>query len=449
MKHTFNKQTIRTILNMSVPAIIESFFVAFVGLVDSYMVSSLGSDAVASVGLTTQPKFVGLAIFFSINISVSALVARRFGEKKRDDANRILSTALTVVITLAVVVSIAAVKLASAIMSLCGSSPQTHENAVLYFRIIMGGMIFNCIQMSINSALRGAGNTKITMRTNIVSNLVNVVLNYLLIGGNFGFPRLEIAGAAIATVFGTVVGCIISFISILKADFFISLPYIIKQRIRPALSALKDIFSVAYSIFFEQVLLRIGFVATAVMAADQGNNALAAHQVGMNIMGLTFSFGDGIQAAAVALIGKSLGERNPEKAKEYGAVCNKLGILISLVLAVVYFYGATPLMSRFFKEDAIIKIGVGIMYVIIFVVLFQIQQVVYMGALRGAGDTLYTAIVSAISVTVVRTAASYIFGYTLGFGIIGIWFGVLADQVARYILSAIRFKAGKWVNIKI
>ena len=72
-----------------------------------------------------------------------------------------------------------------------------------------------------------------------------------------------------------------------------------------------------------------------------------------------------------------------------------------------------------------------------------------MGCLRGAGDTLYTAIASTICVTVIRTAASYLFGYTLGFGIIGIWLGVLGDQLGRYIFAAVRFKAGKWVRIKI
>ena len=107
------------------------------------------------------------------------------------------------------------------------------------------------------------------------------------------------------------------------------------------------------------------------------------------------------------------------------------------------------MMGMFFEEPEIVDIGVGIMHVIIFVVLFQVQQVVYMGCLRGAGDTLYTAIASMISVTVIRTVFSYLGGYTLGWGITGIWIGVLADQISRYVLSSLRFRQGKWVNIKI
>jgi len=96
-----------------------------------------------------------------------------------------------------------------------------------------------------------------------------------------------------------------------------------------------------------------------------------------------------------------------------------------------------------------VDIGVNIMYVIILTVIFQISQVIYMGCLRGAGDTLYTAAVSTLSVTVIRTAVSYLFGYTFGFGIVGIWLGVLGDQMSRYLFASVRFKSGKWTEIKI
>lgn len=445
----YEKKTVTTALAIAVPAIIESFFVAFAGLVDSLMVSSLGANAVAAVGLTTQPKFLGLSVFIAINVSVSALVARRFGEKRREDANSILFTTFIMILALAAVLSTALVIFAPQIMTLCGSLPETHDSAVTYYRIIMGGMVFNCIQMGINSAQRGAGNTKITMRTNITSNTINIIFNYLLINGHFGFPALGIAGAAYATVLGTVVAAVMSIISISKPGSFLNILFIIKKKIRPTLSALKSLVRVGYSVFFEQMLMRVGFMATAIMAAGQGTAAMAAHQVGMNIMSLSFSFGDGLQSAAVALIGRSLGENKPDKAKEYGSACQMIGGLISIVLAVIYFFGAGLLMRMFFKEPEIVDIGISIMHIIIVVVLFQIRQVIYMGCLRGAGDTLYTALASTVSVTIIRTAVSYLFGYTFGLGIAGIWMGVVGDQVARYIFATIRFKAGKWVKIQI
>ena len=271
----YHKDTFQTAVNMAWPAIVESFFIAFAGLVDSLMVSSLGSYAVAAVGLTTQPKLLGLAFFFALNVSISALVARRRGEQRQGAANETLVTALVFIILAAAAFSVGFVAFASPIIHLCGSTAETHNGAVTYFRIIMGGMIFNYIQMGINSAQRGAGNTKITMRTNVTSNTINIILNYLLINGHFGFPALGIQGAALATVTGTVVGCVMSILSITKQDGFLN-----------------------------------GFMMTAIMAAKQGTDAMAAHQVGMNIMSLSFAFGDGLQSAAVALIGRSLGAKS-------------------------------------------------------------------------------------------------------------------------------------------
>lgn len=445
----YPKEDVRKAINMAWPAVLESFFTAFAGLVDSLMVSSLGASAVAAVGLTTQPKLVGLALFFAANVSISALVARRKGEGNKEGANRIFATFLIFILAASVIISFLTVALADPIIRMCGSEADTHASAVLYYRIIMGGMLFNCVQMGVNAAQRGAGNTRITMRTNLVSNAINIILNYLLIQGHFGFPALGIRGAALATVAGTVVASLMSLWSVRKEDNFVSLTYILRQRIRPGVEAMKQIIHVGYSVFAEQLLMRIGFMMTSVMAAHQGTSAMAAHQVGMNVMSLSFSFGDGLQATAVALIGYSLGAGQPDKAKEYGAICRMLGGLISVALAVIYFFGGGWLYSLFFEETEIISIGIQIMRIIIVVVMLQIAQVIYMGCLRGAGDTLYTAIASTISVTVIRTVGSYFFGYVLDWGIAGIWMGVVADQLARFLFASIRFKQGKWTRIRI
>lgn len=436
-------------VRMAWPAVCESFFIALAGMVDSLMVSSMGASAVAAVGLTTQPKFMGLALFFAMNVSVSALVARRRGEKNQRSANQILLVAILFVIVATVVISSACVMWANEIINFCGSAPETHEPAVIYYRIIMGCMIFNVLSMVINAAQRGSGNTMIAMRTNIVSNVVNIIANYLLIQGHLGFPALGIAGAAIATVFGTVIACIMSFASLFRRDGFVSIYYIMEQQIRPALEPVISIIKLGFSVFIEQILMRVGFMSTAMMAAKMGTNALAAHQVGMNILGLTFSFGDGMQVAAVALIGRSPGEGSPDKAKAYGKTCRMIGLGISCVLAVVYFFGGEWLYHLFFAEQEIVDIGVMIIRIMIIIVLFQVSQVIYMGCLRGAGDTTYTAIASTISVTIIRTSASYFFGFVMGLGMAGIWMGILADQISRFLFASIRFKQGKWTKIHI
>ena len=171
------------------PAVMESVFVALAGLIDSLMVSTLGAAAVASVGLTTQPKFIALSLFIALNVSVSALVARRKGQKDRDGANQVLMMALGFTLVMGLVLGAVCIAFAPTFMDLAGSNAETHDNAVLYFRIVVGGMIFSVLSLIINAAQRGSGNTRLSMRANVASSLVNITFNWLLINGHLGFPR--------------------------------------------------------------------------------------------------------------------------------------------------------------------------------------------------------------------------------------------------------------------
>ena len=217
------RQIVKDALSVAWPSVLESFFVNLAGVVDTIMVGSLGSYAIAAVGLTTQPKFLGLAVFISLNVAVSAIVARRKGAGDRESANRVVRMLLLFTLILTALISVVFVIFAGPIVSLVGSQPDTHEYAVEYLRIIMGGSVFSTVSLVLNAAQRGAGNTRIAMVTNVISNLVNVIFNYLLIGGNFGFPALGVRGAAIATVIGTVCACTLSIVSVLHKDGFIYL----------------------------------------------------------------------------------------------------------------------------------------------------------------------------------------------------------------------------------
>ncbi len=221
------------------------------------------------------------------------------------------------------------------------------------------------------------------------------------------------------------------------------------RSVRLSLGPVRSMVKISSSVFTEQVLMRIGFMSTAVMAANLGTAAMAAHQVGMNIMSVSFSFGDGMQAAAVALIGRSLGEKSPEEAVRYGNICQRIGNVISLVLSVVYLLAGRGLYRLFFDDPEIVDMGVRIMALMVFIVIAQVAQVIYMGCLRGAGDVMFTMAASTFSVTFVRTAGSYVMGYVFGLGILGVWMGVLADQLSRFILTTWRFKSGRWTSVKI
>lgn len=442
------REEVRKTIQMAWPSVLESVSVSLAGMIDIFMVSSISSDAVAAIGLTTQPKFLGLAFFIATSVAVSALVARRRGENKEDSANYILFVALGLCIVCSVLTSVGVVACSDAIISFSGSEKTTHELAKQYFNIIMSGMIFNVISLVINAAQRGAGNTKIAMTTNLVSNGINIVLNYLLINGKFGFPALGIKGAAIATVSGAFVASIMSVVSILRSDFF-HLRVIPQISVKIMKTALLSIMKISYSVFFEQVLMRAGFMAVAIMAAKQGSDAMAAHQVAMNIMSLAFSFGDGMQSATVALIGQSLGRKEPQLAKRYRTISLRIGMVVSCFMSIVYFVFGTNIYEIFFDKKNIIAMGAQIMFMMAFIVLFQIIQVINLGCLRGAGDVLFTTVTSTISVTIIRPVVSYLLCYVAHIGIIGIWIGILMDQISRFTLTTLRFRNDKWTKIKI
>ena len=431
------------------PAMAESFFVTLAGMIDTMMVSSLGSYAVAAVGLTNQPKFIALTLFFGINIAVSALVARRKGEDRRESANEILLTALILTTVLCVVITALFVLLTPQIMELAGSNADTHEAAVEYFRIIMAGTFFSVLTMVINAAQRGSGNTRLSMSTNLTSSVVNVFCNYLLIEGHLGFPAWGIRGAAIATVLGTVVSAGMAVLSLFRPHSYVRIPEMIRQKIRATRNSLRSIWRLAYNSSLENIAMRIGFLATALLAARLGTDEFAAHNVGMSILGLGFSFADGMQVAAVALSGEALGAGRKAEAREYGGICQWIGFLISIVLALLLLIGGRWFFSLYFREAHILDMGVILSRYIMVIVLLQISQIIYTGCLRAAGDVRYTLMGALTSVTVIRTAVTMLFVLVFNLGLHGIWLGVLSDQLSRFTIMRRRFRKGEWVNLKI
>ncbi len=426
-------QIVKDALAVAWPSVLESFFVCLAGLVDTIMVGSLGSFAIAAVGLTTQPKFLGLAIFLSMNVAVSAIVARRKGAGDQESANRVVRMVLLITLGLTAVVSIVFVTFASPIVRMVGSQADTHEYAVQYLQIIMGGLGFSTVSLMLNAAQRGAGNTRIAMLTNVISNTVNVVFNYLLIGGNFGFPA--------------VCACCLSLASVLRSDGFICLRSV-KGWIADKISV-KSLLNVGSSAFVEQLCLRVGFLLFAMTVAHLGTTQMAAHQIGMNMMSMSFSFGDGLSVASVTLIGQSLGRQRPDMAKVYGNVCQKLGLLCACLVSTAYFLFGKEIFMLFSQETPILEYGSIIMRILSITLFFQIEQVVLFGCLRGAGDTKFTALVSLISVTCIRPGLSWLLCYPLGVGLIGAWLGTFADQALRFLLTFFRFRKGQWTKIRL
>ena len=441
------KEIYTTAFRIAWPSTLEAVLVGLVGVIDTIMVSTLGAGAIAAVGLTNQPKMIVLAIIMSLNVSVTAIVARRKGALQRMDANQCLRFSMLLSAVISLLFGFAGFSFARPMMRFAGAGDDILDMATTYFRIIMLGTIFNGLSMTINAAQRGAGNTKISMVTNLAANFVNMIFNYLLIGGNLGFPKLGIAGAALATVIGSMVSLTIAIASLLYRDGFLTL----RMRCRWLMDkfSLKSMFSITASALVEQVFMRIGFFTYAKIIAGLGTDAFATHQIAMNAMSMSFTFGDGLQVACASLVGQELGAKRPDLSIIYGKVGNRLAMCISSVLCVVFVTCAVPIMRLFTQETHIIQAGVPLLYITAVVTFAQTSQVVFSGCLRGAGDTKFVAMVSFISIMFVRPVLSYLLCYPLGLGLLGAWIGIIIDQYMRLGFTLYRFSTGKWTKIAV
>ncbi|ODU55814.1 MAG: hypothetical protein ABT01_05350 [Clostridium sp. SCN 57-10] len=437
----------QTLAKIAWPAILESVLISLVSLVDTMMVSSLGHEAIASVGLTTQPRFIVLAIFMSLNVGVTAVISRRFGEGDRESANRTLRQILLIVTVLGAVLSALAVFFAEPLLRFAGAQADTIEGAVQYFSIIIGGGIFSIISLTINAAQRGCGNTKIAMTTNVTANLVNIVFNYLLIGGHFGFPRLEVRGAAIATTLGYFVAFVIAVRSISHPDRFLHISF--RHSFRPRWKDLSSLINVGSSAAVEQIFVRVGFFLFAKIIAGLGTVAFSTHQVCMNMMNLSFAFGDGLAVSASALVGQSLGKRRRDHAVLYGHLAQRVGLIIGGCMTVFFLLLRRQLMIPFSDSEEMIVLGAQILIILGCICPAQISQVIFSNCLRVAGDTRYVALVSLVCIGLGRTVVAYLFTYTLAGGLIGAWMSIVVDQVSRLILNGVRFSRGKWTSIRL
>ncbi len=437
----------RKTYKMAWPSAMEATLIALIGAADMVMVGGIGSGAIASVGISTQPKFILMSLVLALNMGTTVIVSRRKGANDPEGANRTLRNALMLSVLFAFLTSTIGFVFAKPILIFVGAFADYLQDAIVYFRIIMIGQFFYCIGLTITAAQRGAGNTKISLITNLSANIVNIFFNYLLINGIWIFPRWGVMGAAVATAIGNFVSLVLALRSVLRKDSFLRLNFLNKWHLDRL--TLSNLWKIASSSLVEQVFLRIGFLIYAVSVANLGTMAFATHNIAMQVMSISFSVGEGLSIACSALVGHSLGAKRPDLAIIYGKVSQRIGLMIAILLGIVISLSRYFVIDLFTNDPEIIKLGADVLLILSVIVVFQIAQVITMGSLRGAGDVKFVAFLSLISVTILRPALSYFLAYSLGFGLTGAWLGVVLDQAVRFFVSRIRFQQAKWTKIVV
>ena len=448
-------------IRLALPSVMEMVLISLIGMIDTIMVSNIGTDAVAAVGLVGQPRMLMLCIFFAMNVGITAVVARRKGENRRDEANLVMRNMIVIIFILSLALMALIMPFATPLMKFAGAEPgRTLEDSTKYFLILGGALPFNALSMAICAAQRGVGNTKLTMYVNILSNLVNVLFNWLLINGIGPFPKLGVVGAALATAIGMVVGfvlCIISMCNGKRHDSFLQLSVKASWRINK--QSVMDVTKVSTSAMIEQIAMRIGFFAYAKIVADLGTDAFAAHQIAMQFLNLSFCFADGLGVAGTSLVGQMLGSKRKDLSHIYGTIAQRFSLIVALVIATCCVIFRGPLVSMFISSsdgDSVRRLAELIMIVVGLFQPFQMLAVVVSGALRGAGDVKYTARVMMLTVTVMRPVlallAVKIIGDVMGqdeIALIGAWAAALIDMITRMVLMLRRYVGGKWHDIQV
>gem|GEM_PF-35085 len=438
----------KDIVRIAWPSFVELTLTQLTSMVDMMMVGQLGPWAISAVGLTNQPKFLMMTMFMAMNVGATALVARYKGSGDYNKANTILRQSLLLTFVLSVISSIIGYIYSEPLIRFMGAADaETLAGGTIYLKIQMAGFVVMALTSTITAALRGIGDSRTAMIYNLTANGVNVVFNYLMIYGHLGFPKMEVAGASLATVIGQCVAFILAVNAILRGNQYLRLR--LKDGFKPHWESMKNIFIIGIPALIEQIVMRAGMIIYSITVASLGTVAFATHQVCMNIQAMSFMNGQAFAVSATSLMGQSLGKKRPDMAQAYCSRTRRIGMTVSILLGLIFFFFAKPIVALYSDDSAVIHQGAKILMLVALIQPFQSSQFILAGALRGAGDTKATAVVTFITVLLVRPGLALLGIHVFGWGLEGAWYALVADQLVRSLLILIRYNSGKWKTIKL
>ena len=447
-KSPINKE----IMNIAWPVLIELVLSSLFGMINMMMLGNIADHgyaaaAVAAVGVTNQPLFLGLAVVQALNIGGTALIARYFGAGNHDRMENVMKHVMIISMILSAPLALAAFIYADQIMAFMGAQQDTIEVGRIYFRIICISYLLQSFNFSISGSLRGIGETQIPMGVNLQANFLNVIGNALLIYGLFGVPALGIQGAAISTVIANTVACslLIRYLRSGKSklNFSFAHPFHFSMK------TMKSLAKIGLPSALEQLALRSGMILFIQIVSGLGTVVFAAHNIGMNILTLSFTLGQAFGIAASSLVGRALGAGDANLAEKYASRTGKIGSICGAILGLAFFFGAEYIVSFYSSDPEIIRNAAIAIRVAAITQPFQSHQLIVAGSLRGAGDTIFPLISTFFGILIIRVAAATFFVQVLGLGLLGAWLAVMLDQIIRWFLIAMRFRSGKWKRMKL
>jgi putative MATE family efflux protein len=436
----------RTIWSLSWPAIATFGLESLVGLVDIVMVGRLGAAPVAGVGVGTQVYYAVNVVMAAVSTGAVALVARHMGAGEKDQAEDALLQSLLVAGFLSSLLAAVVFVIAASLIGAFGLEALVASEGTAYVRFIMLGVPSTALFAVVGAGLRGAGDMRTPLVLGAIVNTLNVVGNYLLIFGKFGFPQMGVRGAALASGIALTVGMLLALIHLNRRASVLRLH---PTRVALNLPMVKRVLAVGTPTGVEQLLMQVGFMLYLAIAALYGTAAVAAYIIGVRILALSFLPGFGFSAAASTIVGQQLGAKQPDEAQRSGWETTRLAVFFMSSAGLLIFVGARPIATLFVGDEGVIEEAVRFIRILAVAQPLMAADFTLGGALRGAGDTrfpLWTVIVGFYGA---RLGWAWLAAKTLGLSVMWVWLALLGDYFVRAVLKGWRFRSGAWKHIRV
>ncbi len=437
------------------PVILDQTFQTLVNYVDSAMVGSLGASATAAVAVNMSTIWLVNGMMYAFGAAFGVLAARQIGARNLPEVQRIVKQALLAVLASSVVVTIAMNGIASSLPIWIGVGEQVVPDAIIYMRYIALAYPFTITFMYCANLIRSSGDTRSPLICNIITNIVNVVGNFLLIfptrtlsvaGIEFVMPGagLGVKGAAISTAIATTLsGMIVLSVLLIRKS---PLKSTTRGGWRPDIRILRQALRIGAPLALERATLSLGQITLTVLVTHIGTIALAAHHLAITAESITYMPVSGFSIAATTLVAQSLGAEKRDLALKFAKRCLGYGVVLMTITGAGMFIFARELMAFFTADAQVIALGAGVLRIEAFAEPFFAISIVTSGILRGAGDTKWPFIFSLIGMWAVRLLPASILILVFGFGLKAAWSCMVADLVVRGVLNILRFTRGHWMD---
>jgi len=430
------------ILKLSIPAAINSLLDMLQVITDLIMVGRISAFAVAAVGLGLQSLMLVFAVLTVLHVGTSALLSRFVGANRMKRASMGLSTLLRFALMLSIPAMAAWYFLASNVYKWFGTAPEVVVLGVDYVQMLTWMMPFIFMKLVFVSALNSAGDTKTPMKVKIFSIVLNVILNYLLIFGHYGFPELGIVGAAVGTVIVNFLEFIVYVILYVKHKT----PYIPGWHYSKIL--LSRALKVGIPASIERALTFGSFMLFTVVIAHYGTSILAGYQIGLRVEGLAFMPGIGFTIAAMALMGQGLGAKKPEQAKEDVLLVLKYTSGFMFILSFFMIFMPEKIVWFFTNDTQTIKEASLYLRIVGISQIPLAFNFVLSGALRGAGDSKWTMKINLMSLWFIRIIPAFLLSWYFH-NIIFVYIAMISDTFVKAFWLWKRFNSNHWQKIKV